>query len=171
MKLFVFICCILTITGCASSKNVQENTIENRSNEIAQLKSSLDSLQIDIQKQSRITAEKLSNLKVESKTVYLSKPDSTGKQHKTKETVTNIHHESQSTIKKYEELSMMFMELSGKVDTLLSMIESSHAKDVKVKKLSWWDLYKDRIFFVLILMLLFPDLYKLMKKLKNLSTR
>ena len=39
------------------------------SSELQQLRNSLDSLHIDIDKQSKVTADKLSNLKLENKTV------------------------------------------------------------------------------------------------------
>ena len=55
------------------------------SSELQQLRNSLDSLHIDIDKQSKVTADKLSNLKLENKTVYLSMPDSTGKQYPIKQ--------------------------------------------------------------------------------------
>lgn len=38
----------------------------------------IESLQLDVNKQTKITTDKLSDLKIENTTVYLSDPDSTG---------------------------------------------------------------------------------------------
>lgn len=75
------------------------------SSELQQLRNSLDSLHIDIDKQSKVTADKLSNLKLENKTVYLSMPDSTGKQYPIKQSTTNINKQIpsiQNQLKHYQ---------------------------------------------------------------------
>ena len=76
------------------------------SSELQQLRNSLDSLHIDIDKQSKVTADKLSNLKLENKTVYLSMPDSTGKQYPIKQSTTNINKQDTEHTESAETLSI-----------------------------------------------------------------
>ena len=58
------ILCILLLGSCATSKNMERQQQIDYSSELRQLRNSLDSLHMDIDKQSKVTADKLSNLKL-----------------------------------------------------------------------------------------------------------
>ena len=100
------------------------------SSELQQLRNSLDSLHIDIDKQSKVTADKLSNLKLENKTVYLSMPDSTGKQYP------------------------IISQISSKLDSLYQRVNELSKSSGKTIELSWWDLHKDKIYLSAIITML-----------------
>lgn len=92
------------------------------SSELQQLRNSLDSLHIDIDKQSKVTADKLSNLKLENKTVYLSMPDSTGKQYPIKQSTTNINKQDTEHTESAETLSISISQISSKLDSLYQRV-------------------------------------------------
>ena len=49
------------------------------SDDFNRIQSIIESLRVDVNKQMKMTTEKLSDLKIENTTVYLSAPDSTGR--------------------------------------------------------------------------------------------
>ena len=53
------ILCILLLGSCATSKNTEHQQQIDYSSELQQLRNSLDSLHMDIDKQSKVTADKL----------------------------------------------------------------------------------------------------------------
>jgi hypothetical protein len=65
------------------------------SGELSRIQSIIESLRLDVNKQTKITTDKLSDLKIENKTVYLSLPDSTGKQYPVKESTTTASKQEQ----------------------------------------------------------------------------
>ena len=110
------------------------------SSELQQLRNSLDSLHIDIDKQSKVTADKLSNLKLENKTVYLSMPDSTGKQYPIKQSTTNINKQDTEHTESAETSSISISQISSKLDSLYQRVNELCKSSGKTIELSWWDL-------------------------------
>ena len=122
------------------------------SSELQQLRNSLDSLHIDIDKQSKVTADKLSNL--ENKTVYLSMPDSTGKQYPIKQSTTNINKQDTEHTESAETLSISISQISSKLDSLYQRVNELCKSSGKTIELSWWDLHKDKIYLSAIITML-----------------
>ena len=142
------ILCILLLGSCAASKNIEkQQQIDYSSN-------SLDSLHIDIDKQSKVTADKLSNLKLENKTVYLSMPDSTGKQYPIKQSTTNINKQDTEHTESAETLTITISQISSKLDSLYQRVNELSKSSGKTIELSWWDLHKDKIYLSAIIITL-----------------
>ena len=140
------ILCILLLGSCATSKNTEHQQQIDYSSELQQLRNSLDSLHMDIDKQSKVTADKLSNLKLENKTVYLSMPDSTGKQYPIKQSITNINKQDTEHTESAETLSISISQISSKLDSLYQRVNELSKSSGKTIELSWWDLHiKDRL--------------------------
>lgn len=110
------------------------------------LQNLIESLRLDVNKQTKITTDKLSDLKIENKTVYLSSPDSTGKQYRLKK-VLLLHP---SRIRKEQKLMKHYPLLcsSSRIDLILLVIRLMILLNQKetVVELSWWDLHKDKVY-------------------------
>ena len=68
-------------TSCKTSHSIESQKQIDYSGDFLYLRNLIESLQLDVNKQTKVTTDKLSDLKIENKTVYLSLPDSTGKQY------------------------------------------------------------------------------------------
>ena len=79
------------------------------SGEFNHIQSLIEALRTDVSKQTKITTDKLSDLKIENKTVYLSLPDSTGKQYPVKESTTTASKQEQERTEADEILSIAFV--------------------------------------------------------------
>ena len=64
-------------TSCKTSRNIETQKQIDYSGDFLYLRNLIESLRLDVNKQTKITTDKLSDLKIENKTVYLSLPDST----------------------------------------------------------------------------------------------
>lgn len=147
-------CLLLLLGSCASSKNMERQQQIDYSNELRQLRNSLDSLHIDINKQSKVTADKLSNLKLENTTVYLSTPDSTGKQYPIKQSTTNINKQDTEHTESTEVLSASISQISSKMDSLYRRVDELSKSSDKIVELSWWDLHKDKVYLAALVIML-----------------
>ena len=80
--------CMMLLISCASPRNTDTESSKDYTELLDGIRRSISGLENKIDTQSKTTSEKLSNMKIENKTVYLSPPDSTGKQHPTMESTT-----------------------------------------------------------------------------------
>jgi hypothetical protein len=114
------------------------------------LQNLIESLRLDVNKQTKITTDKLSDLKIENKTVYLSLPDSTGKQYPVKESTTTASKQEQERTEVYETLSITLQQFSNRLDTISNKVNALLNQREKVVELSWWDLNKDKVYIGII---------------------
>lgn len=166
-RLFVVLACIcagITLSGCRSSRNIQSNEHINYSSELQRLRNSLDSLHLDVSRQSQITSDKLSNLKLENTTIYLSQPDSTGKQYPVKQSVTRLNKQEEEHTQEIETLRIAFSFLSSRIDSLSHNINQVIDKQEVIKELSWWDLHKDKIYCCVCLIIVGTIIWSNVKK-------
>lgn len=147
--LAVIICC-LVCSSCQTSRNMEMQTQIDYSGDFNHIQSIIESLRTDISKQTKITTDKLSDLKIENKTVYLSVPDSTGKQYPVKESTTTASKQEQESIEVDEILSITLQRLSNRLDTLSNKVDAVLNQKEKVIELSWWDLHKDKVYYCII---------------------
>lgn len=154
MKTLIFIVCMF-LMGCSPLRNVQTNTQTDYSNSIIDIKNLIDSLGAAFNKQTEITANKLSNLKVENKTIYLSPPDSTGKQHTVKQTITHIHKEDKESVQQIQTLTLQLTQVKHQVDSLQNKINILQTHKESVKQLSWWQLHKCKVIVVICIIMMF----------------
>lgn len=110
------------------------------------LRNLIESLQLDVNKQTKVTTDKLSDLKIENKTVYLSLPDSTGKQYLVKESTTTASKQEQERSEVDETLSITLQQFSNRLDTINNKVNALLNQREKVVELSWWDLHKDKVY-------------------------
>lgn len=110
------------------------------------LQNLIESLRLDVNKQTKITTDKLSDLKIENKTVYLSSPDSTGKQYPIKESTTTASKQDQERTEVDETLSITLQQFSNRLDTISNKVNALLNQREKVVELSWWDLHKDKVY-------------------------
>lgn len=162
--LIISLLACLCLSSCATSKNTETNQQTDYSNELQQLRNSLDSLHFDMNKQSQITTDKLSNLKVENTTVYLSKPDSTGKQYPIKQSTTQLNKQDEEHTDEYQALAVSITQISNQLDSLNNKIKALANKQETIKELSWWDLHKDKIYISLLVLLLIMTIWLKIKK-------
>lgn len=116
------------------------------SGEFGRIQSMIESLRVDVSKQTKVTTDKLSDLKIENKTVYLSAPDSTGKQYLVKESTTTASKQEQERIEVYETLSITLQQFSNRLDTISNKVNVLLNQKETVVELSWWDLHKDKVY-------------------------
>ena len=144
-------------TSCKTSRNMETQKQVDYSGELSRIQSIIESLRTDVSKQTKITTDKLSDLKIENKTVYLSLPDSTGKQYPVKESTTTASKQEKERTEVYETLSITLQQFSNRLDTISNKMNALMNQKEKVIELSWWDLHKDKVYvgiIVLIIMVL-----------------
>ena len=101
-------------TSCKASRNMETEKQIDYSGELSRIQSIIESLRADVSKQTKITTDKLSDLKIENKTVYLSPPDSTGKQYPIKESTTTASKQDQERTEVDETLSITLQQFSNR---------------------------------------------------------
>lgn len=140
-------------TSCKTSRNMETQKQVDYSGELSRIQSIIESLRTDVSKQTKITTDKLSDLKIENKTVYLSLPDSTGKQYPVKESTTTASKQEQERTEIYETLSITLQQFSNRLDTINNKMNALMNQKEKVIELSWWDLHKDKVYIGIIILI------------------
>lgn len=147
--LAVIVCCFVC-SSCQASRNMEIQKHIDYSGDFNQIQSVIESLRADVSRQTKITNDRLSNLKLENKTVYLSAPDSTGKQYPVKESTTTASKQEQERAEEDETLSVTLQQLSNRLDTLSNKVDAVLNQKEKVIELSWLDLHKDEVYYCII---------------------
>ena len=140
-------------TSCKTSRNIETQKQIDYSGDFLYLRNLIESLRLDVNKQTKITTDKLSDLKIENKTVYLSLPDSTGKQYPVKESTTTASKQEQERTEIYETLSITLQQFSNRLDTINNKMNALMNQKEKVIELSWWDLHKEKVYIGIIILI------------------
>ena len=140
-------------TSCKTSRNIETQKQIDYSGDFLYLRNLIESLRLDVNKQTKITTDKLSDLKIENKTVYLSLPDSTGKQYPVKESTTTASKQEQERTEIYETLSITLQQFSNRLDTINNKMNALMNQKEKVIELSWWDLHIDKVYIGIIILI------------------
>lgn len=140
------------VASCKSSRNIEIQKQIDYSSEFSRLKSAIESLRVDVNKQIKITTDKLSDLKIENKTVDLSPPDSTGKQYPIRESTTTASKQEQERTEVDEILSITLQQFSNRLDSISNKVDAILNQKEKVVELSWWNLYKDKVYICIIVL-------------------
>ena len=145
MKALIYITIFLMLgiwfTSCKTSRNMETQKQVDYSGELSRIQSIIESLRADASKQTKITTDKLSDLKIENKTVYLSLPDSTGKQYPVKESTTTASKHEQERMEIDESLSITLQQFSNQLDTLSNKVDAFLNQKERLIELSWWNLH------------------------------
>lgn len=153
----------IILVGCATPKNTDRNTQVDYSNVLHQMQTRMDTLLANMEAQRKETSEKLSNLKVENKTVYFSPPDSTGKQYPTMVSETNASKDEKENKTTETELKVTIQRLVEEVTDLRNELNSAIVQKEKVREVSWWDLHKVDVYAGLFIFVLGWLIYKFRK--------
>lgn len=152
-------------TSCKASRNMETEKQIDYSGDFLYLQNLIESLRLDVNKQTKITTDKLSDLKIENKTVYLSLPDSTGKQYPVKESTTTASKQEQEQTEVYETLSITLQQFFNRLDTISNKVNALTSQKETVVELSWWDIHKDKVYCtIIILLIIFFLLYCIKSK-------
>lgn len=142
------------LSSCKASRNMETKKQIDYSGDFLYLQNLIESLRLDVNKQTKITTDKLSDLKIENTTVYLSPPDSTGKQYPVKESTTTASKKDQELTEVYETLSITLQQFSNRLDTISNKVSVLLNQKETVLELSWWDLHKDKVYIGLIFLII-----------------
>ena len=157
MKVLIYITIFLMsgiwLSSCKASRNMETEKQIDYSGDFLYLQNLIESLQLDVNKQTKITTDKFSDLKIENTTVYLSAPDSTGKQYPVKESITTTTKQDQERTEVDETLSITLQQFSNRLDTISNKVNVLLNQKETVVELSWWDLHKDKIYIGIIILI------------------
>lgn len=145
----VFGLLLMLLTGCVTPKNTDRDAQIDYSNELQQMQNRMDSLMYNMDLVRKETSEKLSNLKIENKTVYLSPPDSTGKQYPTAISNTTAHKEEVENKTTDTKIEVAMQQLITGVNELKQQLNIAMSEKEQVKEVSWWQLHKVDVYAVL----------------------
>lgn len=148
------------LSSCKTSRNLEMQKQIDYSGDFLYLRNLIESLRLDVNKQTKITTDKLSDLKIENTTVYLSDPDSIGKQYPVKESTTTAFRQEQERTEINETLSLTLQQFSNRLDTISSKVNAILSQKEKVVELSWWDLHKDKAYIIIALIIAVGVVYR-----------
>lgn len=135
----------LCLFSCKSSRNIEMDKQVDYSGDFQYLRKVMEELRIGLSKQTKIVNDRLSDLKIENTTVYLSDPDSTGKQYPVKESTTTVSKQEQERTEVDETLSITLQQFSNRLDSLGYKVDAILSQKEKIVELSWWDLHKYKV--------------------------
>lgn len=163
--LIILLMSTICLSSCKTSRNMDMQKQVDYSGDLQYIRNAVKSLKADVNKQTKITSDKLSDLKVENKTIYLSAPDSTGKQYLMRESTTTASKQEQERTEFDETLLFTMQQFSNQLDTISNKVNMLLSQKEKIVELSWWDLHKDKVYCGIIVLLIVGWL--ILKQRKN----
>ena len=156
MKRLIYIITFILMSGiwlssCKTSRNMEIQNQVDYSDDFNRIQSIIESLRVDVNKQMKMTTEKLSDLKIENTTVYLSAPDSTGRQYPVKESTTTASRQDKERTEVDETLSVILQQFSNRLDSIDNKVNALLNQKETVIDLSWWDLHKNKVYVGIII--------------------
>lgn len=145
---------MLVLCSCRTSRNTDTSINTEQKEALSRMQASIDSLTGRVSIFQSETMERMSNMKVENKTIYYSKPDSTGKQYTTAVSETRSESNEQESRQTDTELQASVATLSMKVDSLSYKLDAALSKKEKIVELSWWDKHKDKVYISVVLVII-----------------
>ena len=136
--------------SCKTSRNIGMQKQVDYRGEFQFLRNAVESLRTDVSKQTKITTDKLSDLKIENTTVYFSSPDSIGKQYPIKESTTTASKREQERMEIDETLSLALKQFSNRLDSLNGKVDVMLNLKDKIVEISWWDIYKGKLYCAIV---------------------
>ena len=136
--------------SCKTSRNIGMQKQVDYRGEFQFLRNAVESLRTDVSKQTKITTDKLSDLKIENTTVYFSSPDSIGKQYPIKESTTTASKREQERMEIDETLSLALKQFSNRLDSLNGKVDVMLNLKEKIVEISWWDIYTGKLYCAIV---------------------
>lgn len=134
------------LSSCKTSRNIDTQKQVDYSGEFQYLRKVMEELRIGLGKQTKIVNDRLSDLKIENTTVFLSSPDSTGKQHVIKESTTTASKQEQERTQIDETLSITLQQFSNQLNTINNKVDAILNQKAKIIELSWWELHENKVY-------------------------
>ena len=147
---WILIVLLAILSGCATPENIDRNVQIDNSNGLHQMQNRMDSLLYNMQLTQEETNEKLSNLQLENKTVYLSVPDSIGRQYPTSVSQTTVNKEEKEHKTSDMRIEATLKQLITEVDELRQQFNATTLKNEKVEEVSWWQLHKVDMYIIVL---------------------
>ena len=165
MKRLIYIITFILMSGiwlssCKTSRNMEIQKQVDYSDDFIRIQSIIESLRVDVNKQMKMTTEKLSDLKIENTTVYLSAPDSIGRQYPVKESTTTASRQDKERTEVDETLSVILQQFSNRLDSIDNKVNALLNQKETVIELSWWDLHKDKVYIGIIIFIVGYLMYR-----------
>lgn len=151
---------IVIMCSCAASKNVQKEETIDYSKRLDSISEQLKNVVSSVKLQRSEMSEKLSNIKIENKTTYLSAPDSTGKQYPTAISETKSEQEDKEKTSVETQMQATIEELSYRIDSLQVSVSKLVQSKEKVVQVSWWNRYKSDILLFALISVIIWLIYK-----------
>ncbi len=148
------------LSSCKTSRNMEIQKQVDYSDDFIRIQSIIESLRVDVNKQMKMTTEKLSDLKIENTTVYLSAPDSIGRQYPVKESTTTASRQDKERTEVDETLSVILQQFSNRLDSINNKVNALLNQKETVIDLSWWDLHKDKVYIGIIIFIVGYLMYR-----------
>ena len=148
------------LSSCKTSRNMEIQKQVDYSDDFIRIQSIIESLRVDVNKQMKMTTEKLSDLKIENTTVYLSAPDSIGRQYPVKESTTTASRQDKERAEVDETLSVILQQFSNRLDSIDNKVNALLNQKETVIELSWWDLHKDKVYIGIIIFIVGYLMYR-----------
>ena len=148
------------LSSCKTSRNMEIQKQVDYSDDFIRIQSIIESLRVDVNKQMKMTTEKMSDLKIENTTVFLSPPDSTGKQYPVKESTTTASRQDKERTEVDETLSVTLQQFSNRLDSINNKVNALLNQKETVIELSWWDLHKDKVYIGIIIFIVGYLMYR-----------
>lgn len=148
------------LSSCKTSRNMEIQKQVDYSDDFIRIQSIIESLRVDVNKQMKMTTEKLSDLKIENTTVYLSAPDSIGRQYPVKESTTTASRQDKERTEVDETLSVILQQFSNRLDSIDNKVNALLNQKETVIELSWWDLHKDKVYIGIIIFIVGYLMYR-----------
>ena len=165
MKRLIYIITFILMSGiwlssCKTSRNMEIQKQVDYSDDFNRIQSIIESLRVDVNKQMKMTTEKLSDLKIENTTVYLSAPDSTGRQYPVKDSTTTASRQDKERTEVDETLSVILQQFSNRLDSIDNKVNALLNQKETVIELSWWDLHKNKVYVGIIIFIVGYLMYR-----------
>lgn len=141
---------LIVLSGCAAPKNIDRDTQIDYYDDLQLAQNRMDSLLYNMQLMCRETSERLSNLKIENTTTYLSMPDSTGKQYPTAVSNTTANKEEKENKSTDTKMEAAMQILIAEVNELKQQLNATISDKEKIVEVSWWQLHKVDIYMVIL---------------------
>ena len=162
--LIIFLISGIWLSSCKTSRNMDIQKQVDYSSDLLFLKNSIELLRTEVNKQTKITSAKLSNLLIENKTIDLSPPDSTGKQYLIRESITKASKQEQEKIDVDEIIELTLQQFSKQLNGISHKMDVFLNQKEKVVELSWWDLNQNKVYISITCLIIIGWLiYRLMK--------
>ena len=162
--IIIFLISGIWLSSCKTSRNMDIQKQVDYSSDLLFLKNSIELLRTEVNKQTKITSAKLSNLLIENKTIDLSPPDSAGKQYLIRESITKASKQEQEKIDVDEIIELTLQQFSKQLNGISDKMDVFLNQKEKVVELSWWDLNQNKVYISITCLIIIGWLiYRLMK--------